>query len=110
VRRTILILSVFASLLLAAGSALADHYSGEITKLDRGSRSIEVKGGESQRRLLFFLGRGGEVTRAGQPVEFADLKRGDRVEVEFSKRGSTQTALSVAVIGSEQAGAIAERE
>jgi hypothetical protein len=99
VKRTILSLSAFAFLALAASSALADQFSGEITKLDRGSQSIEVRGDDAQRARRFFLARGGEVTRAGQPVDFADLKRGDRVAIEFSKKGSTQTAQSVAVLG-----------
>jgi hypothetical protein len=98
VKRSILSLSVSALLALAAGPALADTFSGEITKLDRGSKSIEVKGGESARRLRFFLTPGGEITRGGLPVAFVDLKRGDRVEVDYSRKGSTQTARSVAVV------------
>jgi len=109
VKRTILSLSASALLALAASPALADQFSGEITKLDRGSKSIEVRGEDAPRALRFFLARGGEVTRAGQPVAFSDLKRGDRVAIEFSRKGSTHTAQSVAVI-SGTAEAIGMRE
>ena len=95
VKRSILSLSVSALLALAAGSALADTYSGEITKVDKYSKSIEVRGGEPVRKNLFFLSRSGQVTRGGQPVALADLKRGDRVRVEFTRKGSTHTASSV---------------
>jgi hypothetical protein len=110
VKRKLLSLSVSAFLALAANSALADQFSGEITKLDRGSKSIEVRGDDAQRALRFFLARGGEVTRAGQPVAFGDLKRGDRVAIEFSKKGSTQTAQSVAVTSGAPAETVGMRE
>jgi Cu/Ag efflux protein CusF len=104
-----LILSLFALTLLAAGPAFADTYSGEITKIDRSSKSIEVRGGDPVRKKLFFLSRKGEVTRAGAPVEFRELKRGDRVEVAFQRKGSTHTATQIAVAGAPS-DAIATRE
>jgi hypothetical protein len=110
VHRKLLSISFSAILGLAASSALADQFSGEITKLDRNSKSIEVKGGEAERRLRFFLARGGQVTRGGSPVAFADLKRGDRVEVDFTKKGSTHTAQSVAVVAGEASEEIGMRE
>ena len=57
-----------------------------------------MKGGEPQRRLRFFLARGGEVTSGGQPVEFADLKRGSQVEIAFTRAGSTHTAQAIAIV------------
>ncbi len=109
-KRKILSLSVSALLALAAGSALADTYSGEVTKIDKFSKSVEVRGGEPARKKLFFLSRTGQVTRAGQPVTLADLNRGDRVEIEFLRKGSTHTASSVAVVAGEAAEAVATRE
>jgi Cu/Ag efflux protein CusF len=96
VKRSLLSLAASALLALAAGSALADTYSGEITKVDRYSKSIEVKGGEPVRKKVFFLSLKGEVTRAGQPAALADLKRGDRVEVEFTRSGTALIASRVA--------------
>ena len=104
-----LTLSLFVSTLLAASAAFADTYSGEITKIDRASKSIEVRGGEPARKKLFFLSRKGEVTRAGAPVEFRELKRGDRVEVSFQRNGATHTATQIA-LASPAADAIATRE
>jgi Cu/Ag efflux protein CusF len=104
-----LTLSLFAVTLLAAGAAFADTYSGEITKIDRASKSIEVRGGEPARKKLFFLSRKGEVTRAGAPVAFRELKRGDRVEIAFQRSGSTHTATQIAIAGAP-ADAIATRE
>lgn len=109
-KRSILSLSVSAFLALAAGSALADTYAGEVTKVDRYSKSLEVRGGEPVRKKRFFLARGGEVTRGGQPVALAELKRGDRVEVSFTRKGSTHTAHSVAVVAGETPETIATRE
>lgn len=100
-------LSVLAALALATTPALAETFSGEITKIDRGSQSIEVKGGEAQRKLRFFLARGGEVTRAGVPAPFATLKRGERVEIDFAKTGATRTARAVSVDASGPAEAVA---
>ena len=105
----ILALSVSALLTLAAGTALADTYSGEITKIDKYSKSVEVRGGEPIRKKLFFLTRNGQVTRDGQPVALADLKRGDRVEIEFTRKGSTHSASHVAV-ASAPGESIATRE
>jgi hypothetical protein len=110
VKRSIVSLSLSALLALAAGSALADTYAGEVTKVDRYSKSVEVRGGEHNRKQLFFLARGAQVTRGGQPVAIGDLKRGDRVEVDFTRKGSTHTARSVALVSSESAEAIATRE
>jgi hypothetical protein len=106
----ILSLSVSAFLALAAGSAFADTYAGEVTKVDKYSKSLEVRGGEPVRKKLFFLSRNGQVTRDGQPVVLADLKRGDRVEVEFTRKGSTHTATRVALVAGEAAEAVATRE
>ena len=93
-------LSVSAFLALAAAPALGDTLSGEVTKIDRYSESIEVRGGEPARKKLFFLTRDAQVTRAGQPVALGDLKRGDRVEVEYSRKGGVPTASRVtAVVG-----------
>ena len=103
-------LSALASLALVSGPAFADTFSGEITKIDRGSQSIEVQGDESQRKLRFFLARGGEVTRDGLPVQFAALQRGDRVEIDYARKGATHTARSVAVTPRGGAEGIAARE
>lgn len=105
----ILSLSVSALIALAAGSALADTVSGEVTKIDKYSKSVEVRGGEPARKKLYFLTRNGQVTRDGQPVALADLKRGDRVEIEFTRQGSTHIASSVAV-ASAPGESIATRE
>jgi hypothetical protein len=98
VKRSMLSLSVSALLALAAAPALADTLSGEVTKIDRYSESIEVKGGAPARKKLFFLTRDAQVLRAGQPVALRDVKRGDRVEVEFSRQGGTPTASRVTVL------------
>jgi hypothetical protein len=95
---------------LSASAALADQFVGRITKLDRWSKSVEVKGGDPQRKLRFFLGNNGEVTRAGEPVSFADLKRGDRVEIEFNKRGTTPVARTIAIVPAGSAEAVGMRE
>jgi len=97
-RRMILSVAVLGFVSLTASAALADQFTGQITKLDRWSKSIEVKGGEPARKLRFFLANGGEVTRAGEAVSFGELKRGDVVEVEFAKRGTTPVAHTIAVV------------
>ncbi len=109
-RRMVLSAAVSGFLALAASAALADQFVGQITKLDRWSKSVEVKGGEPQRKLRFFLGNDGEVTRAGESVSFAELKRGDRVEIEFAKRGSTPVAQTIAIVPAGAAEAIGMRE
>jgi Cu/Ag efflux protein CusF len=106
----LLSLSVSAFLTLAAASALADTYTGEVTKVDKYSKSVEVRGGEPVRKKLFFLSRDGQITRDGQPAVLADLKRGDRVEVVFARKGTTHTATRVAVVAGESAEAVATRE
>ncbi len=106
-KRSILALSAAALLALAATPALAETFSGEIIELDRGSKSIEVRGGDSQRRVRFFLAPGGELTRGSLPVTFADLRRGDRVEIDFLRKGSTHTAYDVAVVAATPAAAVA---
>jgi hypothetical protein len=94
-------LSVSALLALAAAPALADTLSGEVTKIDRYSESIEVRGGEPARKKLFFLTRHAQVTRAGQPVALGDLKRGDRVEVEYSRKGGIPAASRVTALAAD---------
>lgn len=97
---------ISAFLLLGAMPALADTQraiEGEVVRVDRSNRSVVVLGGEPQRRLRFFLARHGEVTSGGQPVELADLKRGMRVEVSYTRSGSTHTAHTIAVAGQSSA-------
>ncbi|HEU4430168.1 MAG TPA: hypothetical protein VFT98_15515 [Myxococcota bacterium] len=109
-RRLALFALVSGFLAFSASAALADQFVGQITKLDRWSKSVEVKGGDPQRKLRFFLGNNGEVTRAGAPVSFGELKRGDRVEIEFAKRGSTPVAHTIAIVPAGAAEAIGMRE
>jgi hypothetical protein len=98
VRSKLLSLSLLASLALAAAPALADTASGEVLKVDRYSKSVEIRASDSQRKVRFFLARGGQVLRDGQPVNIATLKRGERVEIDYSKSGSSSIASAVAVV------------
>jgi hypothetical protein len=99
----VLLAAVSGLLILPASAALADQFVGQITKLDRWSKSVEVKGGEPLRKLRFFLGNEGEVTRAGTPVSFGELKRGDTVQIEYAKRGSTPVARAIAIAPAAEA-------
>ena len=100
---------VSAVLILGAAPALADsqrEFKGEITSIDRHSQSIVVKGGEPQRRLKFFLARGGQVKSAGTAVTFKDLSPGAQVEVAYTKSGSTQWARTIGVVGEDESKAV----
>ena len=103
-------LATLAALAITASAApaLAETFSGEITRVDRGSRSIEVRGGESGRKLRFFLAHGGDVTRDGRAVNFATLKRGERVEVDYARKGATHTARAIAASQPTEAVAASE--
>jgi hypothetical protein len=98
VRSKLLSLSVLASLALAAAPALADTASGEVLKVDRYSKSVEIKASDTQRKVRFFLAHGGQVTRDGQSVNFATLKPGERVEIDYSRSGTNSVASTVAVV------------
>lgn len=102
-RLKLLSLLALTSFSLASAPALADTFSGEITKIDRHSKSIEVRDGDSQRKLRFFLSGSGEVTRDGAPVRFATLRRGERVEVDFARNNGSHFARSIAVVAAEDA-------
>jgi hypothetical protein len=87
---------------LGAGAALADEplsFSGEISSIERSAKAIVVKGGDPVRKRKFFLARGAQVTSGGAPVSFAELKRGERVEITYAKSSSHLFARTVAVVG-----------
>ncbi len=101
------------SALLALGAAAAAgesprEFRGEIASVDRSSKAIVVKGGQPQRRLKFFLARGGQVTSGGTTTPFAELKRGEQVEVGYTKARSHLWAHTIAVVsgGDSAAGAL----
>ncbi len=106
--------ALFSALLsLGATAALADstrEFKGEVSNVDRYSESIVVRGGEPRRRLKFFLSRSGQVTNGGRAVSLADLKRGEQVEVIYTKDGSTLRAHTIAVVGGGAPEAIGLRE
>jgi hypothetical protein len=85
-------------------------FSGEVTSLERSADAVVVKGGEPLRKKKFFLTRGGQVTRAGQVVSLADLKRGDRVEVTYTAERSYLFARSIAIAAGGAAGAASASE
>ncbi|HEU4431728.1 MAG TPA: hypothetical protein VFT98_23420 [Myxococcota bacterium] len=91
-----------AFLVLEAPVARAEEplaFSGEITSVERSAKAIVVKGGEPARKRKFFLARGAQLTSGGAPVTLAELKRGERVEVTYTKSNSHLFARSVAVVG-----------
>jgi len=91
-----------ALVVLEAPVARADEplaFSGEITSVERSSKAIVVKGGEPVRKRKFFLARGAQVTSGGAPLTFAELKRGERVEITYAKSSSHLFARTVSVVG-----------
>jgi len=98
---------------LEAPAARADAplaFSGEITSIDRSAKAIVVKGGEPLRKRKFFLARGAQVTSGGAATSFAELKRGEQVEVTYTESNSHLFARSVSVVseGGTQSASAAE--
>jgi hypothetical protein len=106
--RRALSIALFSFSVLWAAAAFGDPsaFRGEILRIDPVGKSIVVSAGEPATKRKFFLARGAEVTQAGQPLSFRDLKRGATVEVSYTKQNSALWASEVAVVS----GGIAEAQ
>jgi len=87
----LLALGLLASL---ATPALAEEYSkGTVKRIDAGRDEIILKGVLSD--TIFHMDKGAWVLIDGRKSKLADLKEGDKVTVEYNKKGSDMLATAV---------------
>ena len=105
--RGLFAVTAIAGLCLAALAAEQGHgiLTGEVTKLDAGSKTAVVKLADGTEHTFHFVGRtvvhGTQGTAGGAEDAFHGLKEGSEVAVHYTARGSEETAEEVDNIGKD---------
>jgi hypothetical protein len=83
----------------APAPAKLEKFSGVISKVDEMAKAIAVKGKvkKEEKTLTFATDDKTKITKGGQDMSFADLKKDMTVAIEYAKVGDKMAAAAIKV-------------
>ncbi len=79
----------------SAPAVKLEKFSGTVEKIDPAAKEIVVKKGSDEK--TFFFGDQTKFMQGKKELAFSDLKKGERVSVQFKKEGDKLTAEKISV-------------
>ena len=102
---SILTLSLFCALFLAAADDVVSAVHGVVTKVDAGSKTIVVKTKDGTEHTIHFVDsttvKGAEATETGAKDTFHGVKEGSEVVAHYTVKGTDKTAVEVDKVGKD---------
>ena len=100
---SILTLSLFCALFLAAADDVVSAVHGVVTKVDSASKTIVVKTKDGTEHTIHFVDkttvRGAEGVETGAKDTFQGVKEGSEVVAHYTVKGTEKTAVEVDKVG-----------